>query len=100
MPASMAACRTVLPLATVTCLPSIVRVTVSISSRSYQNSKIKTQNSKTSKQAGFRSLFEFRSLSFDLTLFLLKLRERSGIAIDLNLADGFGGGNRFLDDRF
>ena len=35
MPASMAACRTVLPLATVTCRPSIVSVTVSITGRSY-----------------------------------------------------------------
>src|SRR5437867_5662814 len=36
MPLSIAACRTVLPFWTVTCRPSIVSVTVSISSRSYQ----------------------------------------------------------------
>ena len=36
MPASMAACRTVLPLATVTGRPSMVSVTVSITGRSYQ----------------------------------------------------------------
>src|SRR4051812_15083546 len=36
MPDSMAACRTVLPLATVTGRPSIVSVTVSIDDRSYQ----------------------------------------------------------------
>src|SRR5689334_9146319 len=36
MPCSIAACRTVLPFATVTCWPSIVNVTVSIRSGSYQ----------------------------------------------------------------
>ena len=39
MPLSMAACRTVLPFSTVTCRPSIVSVTVSISDRSYQPSR-------------------------------------------------------------
>src|ERR1700674_5387638 len=36
MPPSIAACRTVLPLSTVTCRPSIVSVTFSIWKRSYQ----------------------------------------------------------------
>ena len=36
MPLSMAACRTVLPFSTVTCRPSIVSVTVSISLQSYR----------------------------------------------------------------
>src|SRR6478672_5769897 len=35
MPASMLACRTVFPFSTVSCRPSIVSVTVSISARSY-----------------------------------------------------------------
>src|SRR5262245_5797838 len=76
MPASMAACRTVLPLATVTCLPSIVRVTVSISWRSYQSQKSKLKN----------------------PLSLLKLGDRGGVAIDLNLPYGLGCRNRLLDD--
>src|SRR6185503_11926122 len=75
MPASMAACRTVFPLLTVTWCPSMVSVTVSISGRSYQPVAVAGKGG----LEGGLPLFEFG--------------ECGEVAVYLHFADGHVGGD-------